>query len=165
MKKILEGEELKEQDPALRKKKATYLARTTSDPATYTASINDVIGQAKNACIMSNAMEKALKKEINITNDTTMAQLYKLETSLLDFKAITKTKMTGHWMPSALTFVLALMVCGMFLALFLIPPSEAYGQVLIMIAGTVSGAFSTAVAFWLGSSQGSWEKQKTLTNK
>lgn len=100
-----------------------------------------------------------------LSDDTTMAQLYKLETSLLDFKAITKTKMTGHWMPSALTFVLALMVCGMFLALFLIPPSEAYGQVLIMIAGTVSGAFSTAVAFWLGSSQGSWEKQKTLTNK
>jgi hypothetical protein len=100
-----------------------------------------------------------------LSGDTTMAQLYKLETSLLDFKAITKTKMTGHWMPSALTFVLALMVCGMFLALFLIPPSEAYGQVLIMIAGTVSGAFSTAVAFWLGSSQGSWEKQKTLTNK
>ena len=100
-----------------------------------------------------------------LSDDTTMAQLYKLETSLLDFKAITKTKMTGHWMPSALTFVLALMVCGMFLALFLIPPSEAYGQVLIIIAGTVSGAFSTAVAFWLGSSQGSWEKQKTLTNK
>ena len=100
-----------------------------------------------------------------LSDDTTMAQLYKLETSLLDFKAITKTKMTGHWMPSALTFVLALMVCGMFLALFLIPPSEAYGQVLIMIAGTVSGAFITAVAFWLGSSQGSWEKQKTLTNK
>ena len=100
-----------------------------------------------------------------LSDDTTMAQLYKLETSLLDFKAITKTKMTGHWMPSALTFVLALMVCGMFLALFLIPPSEAYGQVLLMIAGTVSGAFSTAVAFWLGSSQGSWEKQKTLTNK
>ena len=100
-----------------------------------------------------------------LSDDTTIAQLYKLETSLLDFKAITKTKMTGHWMPSALTFVLALMVCGMFLALFLIPPSEAYGQVLIMIAGTVSGAFSTAVAFWLGSSQGSWEKQKTLTNK
>lgn len=100
-----------------------------------------------------------------LSDDTTMAQLYKLETSLLDFKAITKTKITGHWMPSALTFVLALMVCGMFLALFLIPPSEAYGQVLIMIAGTVSGAFSTAVAFWLGSSQGSWEKQKTLTNK
>lgn len=100
-----------------------------------------------------------------LSYDTNMAQLYKLESSLLDFKAITKTKMTGHWMPSALTFVLALMVCGMFLALFLIPPSEAYGQVLIMIAGTVSGAFSTAVAFWLGSSQGSWEKQKTLTNK
>lgn len=100
-----------------------------------------------------------------LSDDTNMAQLYKLESSLLDFKAITKTKMTGHWMPSALTFVLALMVCGMFLALFLIPPSEAYGQVLIMIAGTVSGAFSTAVAFWLGSSQGSWEKQKTLTNK
>lgn len=89
--------------------------------------------------------------------------LRKLESDLLIIKA--PSKHAGHWMPSVLTIILALMVSGMFLALFLIPPSEAYAQVLIMIAGTILGAFSTAVAFWLGSSQGSWEKQKTITNK
>lgn len=89
--------------------------------------------------------------------------LRKLENDLLVIKAVPKH--AGHWMPSVLTIILALMVSGMFLALFLIPPSEAYAQVLIMIAGTILGAFSTAVAFWLGSSQGSWEKQKTITNK
>lgn len=89
--------------------------------------------------------------------------LRKLENDLLVIKA--PSKHAGHWMPSVLTIILALMVSGMFLALFLIPPSEAYAQVLIMIAGTILGAFSTAVAFWLGSSQGSWEKQKTITNK
>ena len=89
--------------------------------------------------------------------------LRKLENDLLVIKA--HSKHAGHWMPVVLTIILALMVSGMFLALFLTPPSEAYAQVLIMIAGTILGAFSTAVAFWLGSSQGSWEKQKTITNK
>ena len=74
--------------------------------------------------------------------------LRKLENDLLVIKA--PSKHAGHWMPSVLTIILALMVSGMFLALFLIPPSEAYAQVLIMIAGTILGAFSTAVAFWLG---------------
>ena len=68
-------------------------------------------------------------------------------------------------MPSVLTIILALMVSGMFIALFSISDSESFSQVLIMITGTILGSFSTAVAFWLGSSQGSWEKQKQLTSK
>ncbi len=67
-----------------------------------------------------------------------------------------------HWMPSALVLILALMVSGMFTALFFGEPSESYAQVLIMIAGTVLGAFGTGVAFWLGSSKGSSDKSKQL---
>ena len=67
-----------------------------------------------------------------------------------------------HWMPWTLTLILALMVSGMFAALFLGKPPEQYSQVLIMISGTVLGAFGTAVAFWLGSSQGSVTKGKQL---
>lgn len=104
-----------------------------------------------------NVLEKLIKEP------ESKELLRKLENDLLVIKA--PSKHAGHWMPSVLTIILALMVSGMFLALFLIPPSEAYAQVLIMIAGTILGAFSTAVAFWLGSSQGSWEKQKTITNK
>ncbi|EGQ8094326.1 hypothetical protein ACT5DV_000874 [Vibrio cholerae] len=67
-----------------------------------------------------------------------------------------------HWMPWALTVILALMVSGMFAALFFGSPPEAYDQVLIMIAGTVLGGFSTAIAFWLGSSMGSQIKGKQI---
>lgn len=67
-----------------------------------------------------------------------------------------------HWMPSVLTFILSFMVAGMFIGLFFYNPPEQFSQVLIMISGTVLGAFSTAVAFWLGSSKGSWLKQKQI---
>lgn len=110
---------------------------------------------------VNNTEESVLEKLIKEPESKEL--LRKLENDLLVIKA--PSKHAGHWMPSVLTIILALMVSGMFLALFLIPPSEAYAQVLIMIAGTILGAFSTAVAFWLGSSQGSWEKQKTITNK
>ena len=55
------------------------------------------------------------------------------------------------------------MVGGMFISLFLLEPPERFDQVIIMIAGTVLGAFTTAVAFWLGSSKGSADKTKQLT--
>lgn len=67
-----------------------------------------------------------------------------------------------HWMPSALTLGLALMVTGMFAMLFIVEPPERFDQVVIMIAGAVLGAFGTAVAFWLGSSKGSADKSKLL---
>ena len=67
-----------------------------------------------------------------------------------------------HWMPSAITLILALMVVGMFGALFAFEPPKAYDQVIIMTAGSVLGAFGTAVAFWLGSSRGSVDKTKQL---
>lgn len=118
-------------------------------------------GLVANTLGVDNNEESVLEKLIKEPESKEL--LRKLENDLLVIKA--PSKHAGHWMPSVLTIILALMVSGMFLALFLIPPSEAYAQVLIMIAGTILGAFSTAVAFWLGSSQGSWEKQKTITNK
>ena len=70
-----------------------------------------------------------------------------------------------HWMPSVLTFILSFMVAGMFIGLFVYNPPEQFSQVLIMISGTVLGAFSTSVAFWLGSSKGSWLKQQQILDK
>ena len=67
-----------------------------------------------------------------------------------------------HWMPSFLTIVLAFMVTGMFSALFVFEPPKQFDQVVIMIAGSVLGAFSTGIAFWLGSSKGSADKSKQL---
>lgn len=65
-------------------------------------------------------------------------------------------------MPATLTFILSAMVVLMFLALFFEPPSSDYSQVLIMITGTVMGAFGTTVAYWVGSSRGSAEKAKQI---
>ena len=56
----------------------------------------------------------------------------------------------GNNMPSILTLVLAVMVAGIFAALFFAKPPEGYDQVIIMMAGAVVGAFGTAVAFWMG---------------
>lgn len=67
-----------------------------------------------------------------------------------------------HWMPSALTMTLAMMVAGMFAALFYFEPIQRYDQVVIMIAGSVLGGFGTAIAYWLGSSKGSADKSKQL---
>lgn len=65
-------------------------------------------------------------------------------------------------MPATLTFILSAMVVLMFLALLFEPPSSDYSQVLIMITGTVMGAFGTTVAYWVGSSRGSAEKAKQI---
>lgn len=63
-----------------------------------------------------------------------------------------------HWMPTALTFVLAIMVAGLLAGLFRssTPPENA--EVVYLIAGQLIGAFSTAVAFWLGTSRSSQVK-------
>lgn len=58
-----------------------------------------------------------------------------------------------HWMPAALTMILALMVTLMFISLIWAQIPEAYSQVVIMIVGAVLGAFGTAIAFWLGNSR------------
>ena len=73
-----------------------------------------------------------------------------------------RTQHKDHWMPSLLTLALALMVTGMFGALFIVEPPQQFDQVVIMIAGAVLGAFGTSVAFWLGSSKGSADKTKQL---
>ncbi len=68
-------------------------------------------------------------------------------------------------MPSVLTLILALMVIGMFAALFFATPPAGYDQVLIMIAGAVMGAFGTAVAFWMGAGPDPKKNQTSLNIK
>ena len=68
-------------------------------------------------------------------------------------------------MPSSLTIVIAVMVAGMFLALFFGKPAPGYEQVLIMIAGSVMGAFGTAVAFWMGAGPEPKNSNPTLNIK
>lgn len=65
-------------------------------------------------------------------------------------------------MPAVLTIGIIAMVVAMVCALLLLPTPPENAEVIYLIAGQIIGAFSTAVAYWLGSSRGSAEKQKAL---
>lgn len=68
-----------------------------------------------------------------------------------------------HWMPNLLAIAMVVMVAGMFAALMFGPEvPQRYDNVLMIIAGSILTAFSTAIAYWLGSSKGSADKTKHL---
>ncbi|PMN68413.1 hypothetical protein [Enterovibrio norvegicus] len=74
-----------------------------------------------------------------------------------------RDKHKDHWMPSALAVGLCLMVAAMFGSLMFVDGiPERFDQVIMIIVGSVLTAFSTAVAYWLGSSKGSADKDKKL---
>lgn len=65
-------------------------------------------------------------------------------------------------MPAVLTLALFALVVGLVAALMWIPTPAANAEVIYLITGQVIGAFATAIAYWLGSSRGSAEKQRQL---
>lgn len=69
-----------------------------------------------------------------------------------------------HWMPSALTLVLAVVIGLICAGLFFVVVPDTSKEVLYLIVGQLLGAFSTAVAFWLGSSRSSAEKNTLIRN-
>lgn len=87
------------------------------------------------------------------------AQQYELQTRDVQDA---RTKHRDHWMPAALTIALAAMVMGMVAALMTVDTPASNAEVIYLIAGQLIGAFATAVAYWLGSSRGSVEKQRSI---
>lgn len=73
-----------------------------------------------------------------------------------------RTVHKDHWMPSALTIILAIMVVGVFLAILTQQVQENQKEVVFYLVGQVVTAFLTAVAFWLGSSRSSQQKDKLI---
>lgn len=67
-----------------------------------------------------------------------------------------------HWMPSVLTLVLAVVIGLISAGLFFVVVPDTSKEVLYLIVGQLLGAFSTAVAFWLGSSRSSTEKNRII---
>lgn len=68
-------------------------------------------------------------------------------------------------MPAVLTLALFLLVVGLVAALMWVPTPESNAEVIYLITGQVIGAFATAIAYWLGSSRGSAEKQRVLESR
>ena len=69
----------------------------------------------------------------------------------------------NHWMPAALTIGLAAMVAGLVAALIALPTPPENKEVVYLVAGQIIGAFSTAIAYWLGSSRGSAQKADEIS--
>lgn len=70
-----------------------------------------------------------------------------------------------HWMPAALTIVLALLVASFVAASMVLTIPKDNGEVIYLVVGQVVGAFATAIAYWLGSSRGSAIKQNALMHR
>lgn len=68
------------------------------------------------------------------------------------------------WMPSIMTGALVLMVVALVAALLWVPTPPGNAEVIYLIAGQIIGAFATAVAYWLGSSRSSHDKQRLLAH-
>lgn len=68
----------------------------------------------------------------------------------------------GHWMPPVLTLVLLAVMAAFCGALLFVEIPAANLRVVDTAFGAVLGAFSTAIAYWLGSSRGSADKQASL---
>lgn len=58
-----------------------------------------------------------------------------------------------HWMPSALTIALFALFSAISLALFLLPLPANNRDLVVYLAGQVTGFTGTAIAFWLGASK------------
>lgn len=62
------------------------------------------------------------------------------------------------WVPWVLTFTLVAMVSGIVAALLWVAIPEDNKEVVYLVVGQLIGAFSTAIAYWLGSSKSSASK-------
>lgn len=65
-----------------------------------------------------------------------------------------------HWMPSALTLALFVMMSGVTWALFNWGIPDSNRDLVVYIGGQIAGFFATAVGYWLGSSRSSKEKDQ-----
>lgn len=69
----------------------------------------------------------------------------------------------SHWMPSAITLALTLMVCAMGAILVLYPVPAENKDMSVYLFGQITGTFTTAVAYWIGTSRSSHEKNKLMS--
>lgn len=88
-------------------------------------------------------------------------QLAILQTELADTQDARKNHAT-HWMPSTLTIGLTLMVCAMVYAIVFAEIPAANKDMAVYIFGVVTGAWTTAVSYWLGTSRSSANKDAAL---
>lgn len=88
-------------------------------------------------------------------------QIQTLQAELTDVQDARKNH-ASHWMPSALTCFLTVMICAMTWAVITmtIPPENK--DMAVYIFGVITGAWSSAVAYWIGTSRSSFVKGQAI---
>ena len=104
--------------------------------------------------------EAALKlREVELRHQERLTEMevdrFRIETAdVQDARSAHK----DSWVPWALTFTLVAMVSGIVAALLWVAIPEDNKEVVYLVVGQLIGAFSTAIAYWLGSSKSSASK-------
>ncbi|WP_020409824.1 hypothetical protein [Hahella ganghwensis] len=88
--------------------------------------------------------------------------MFKMEESRRLDRSDARANHKTHWMPSALTLASIVMVSGMFYLLAFGDPNEKTSEVVYLIVGQVMGVFTSACAYWVGTTKGSSDKNKWL---
>ena len=88
-------------------------------------------------------------------------QLSVLQAELADVQSARQAH-AGHWMPSAITVCLAVMACAMAAALIYLPIPATNRDLAINYAGQIFGLFGGAVAYWIGTSRSSRDKDQVI---
>lgn len=99
-------------------------------------------------------LEQSRINQLNIEADLEKSRLADLQQA----RSVHK----GHFMPPLLTVLLFLAVSGAIYGLMAFQVPESNKEVVYLLIGSVTTAFTQAFAYWLGSSRGSAEKQAII---
>lgn len=88
-------------------------------------------------------------------------QLQTLQAELADVQSA-RASHKDHWMPSTITILLFLMVCAMAGMLMFYPIPDANRDMCVYLFGAITGLFTSAVSYWIGTSRSSHNKDKVI---
>lgn len=91
-------------------------------------------------------------------------QLETLKAELADTQSA-RAMHANHWMPTVITLVLGVMAFSMGAAIVYFPIPDGSRDLAIQYGGQLLLMFGTAVAYWIGTSRSSFNKDQALLNK
>lgn len=91
-------------------------------------------------------------------------QLQTLQAELADVQSA-RAAHKDHWMPTCITLVLAAMTTTLCWALFKYQIPNENRDIAVYVAGQIVTGFLTAIAYWIGTSRSSHNKDKMLAGQ
>lgn len=88
-------------------------------------------------------------------------QISTLQAELADVQSARQAH-SGHWMPSAITIALALMTVAVGIGLMGFEVPVANREMAVYLLGQITGLFTGAVSYWIGTSRSSANKDAAL---